>query len=534
MNKKNSVILIIFIILVSIGWKSFLLAQNAFSFNSDEAIVALMARHILQGNFPLFFYGQSYMGSLDAFLVAAVFTLVGQKVLAIRILQTTLYVFVLLTSWMILALMKATKRQIITSLLLLSIPTVNVTLYTTVSLGGYNEALIIGNCILILTLLFVKDEHETIKYHKKNLILAGIGFFAGFGLWVNGLTLVYSFSSFFYIIWYLYQRRREFEPAKLLRNFSYLITGTLFGSIPWLVFAFGGGFSSLMAELFGSAIAINQTSYFQQVGQHFLSFILFGISVILGLRPPFSVEWLLLPMIPFVLFGWGCLIVGMVKAAKEKSRNGIWLQIGYATVLLLAFILTPFGGDPSGRYFIPVYQALAMLAGIGLSHLGINKYFKTLLIVGLVLFNFFGTIQCIGKGKPGITTQFYEPTQIDHTYDDELIAFLLDNGEIYGYTNYWVSYPIAFLSQEQIVFIPKLPYHPDLKYTERDDRYTPYQEKVKLSNKVAYITTNNLNLDKFLRNQFTHLEIEWEEEKIGDYQVFYDLSKLILPEKIGL
>jgi hypothetical protein len=35
-------------------------------FNSDEAIVGLMARHMLQGERPLFFYGQAYLGSLDA------------------------------------------------------------------------------------------------------------------------------------------------------------------------------------------------------------------------------------------------------------------------------------------------------------------------------------------------------------------------------------------------------------------------------------------------------------------------------------
>jgi hypothetical protein len=34
--------------------------------NSDEAVVGLMARHILDGKRPVFYYGQAYMGSLDA------------------------------------------------------------------------------------------------------------------------------------------------------------------------------------------------------------------------------------------------------------------------------------------------------------------------------------------------------------------------------------------------------------------------------------------------------------------------------------
>ena len=60
-------------------------------FNADEAVVGLMARHILQGERPIFFYGQAYMGSLDAFLIALGFSLFGEQVWVIRMIQTLLY-----------------------------------------------------------------------------------------------------------------------------------------------------------------------------------------------------------------------------------------------------------------------------------------------------------------------------------------------------------------------------------------------------------------------------------------------------------
>nr|HMN61443.1 hypothetical protein [Anaerolinea sp.] len=66
---------LIVILMVSAAWKIILLALDVVPLNSDEAIVGLMARHILLGERPIFFYGQSYMGSLDAFLVAAGFRL---------------------------------------------------------------------------------------------------------------------------------------------------------------------------------------------------------------------------------------------------------------------------------------------------------------------------------------------------------------------------------------------------------------------------------------------------------------------------
>jgi hypothetical protein len=69
--------------------------------------------------------------------------------------------------------------------LLLAIPTVNVTLYTTVSLGGYGEAILLGNLIL-LTTIWLSRRLTTVW----GFVLWGA--LVGFALWVFGLTLVYS------------------------------------------------------------------------------------------------------------------------------------------------------------------------------------------------------------------------------------------------------------------------------------------------------------------------------------------------------
>ncbi len=63
--------------------------------------MALMARHILQGEHPIFFYGQAYMGSLDAYLVAAGFALLGQQVWVIRLVQVLLYLGTLFTTFLL-------------------------------------------------------------------------------------------------------------------------------------------------------------------------------------------------------------------------------------------------------------------------------------------------------------------------------------------------------------------------------------------------------------------------------------------------
>src|SRR3972149_142944 len=87
--------------LVAVGLKLSLLAAGSVPFNADEAVVALMARHILQGERPVFFYGQAYMGSLDAYLVAGGFWLFGEKVWVLRGVQGVLYLGTILsTAWL--------------------------------------------------------------------------------------------------------------------------------------------------------------------------------------------------------------------------------------------------------------------------------------------------------------------------------------------------------------------------------------------------------------------------------------------------
>jgi hypothetical protein len=164
-----------------------------------------------------------------------------------------------------------------------------------------------------------------------------------------------------------------------------------------------------------------------------------------------------------------------------------------------------------------------------------NVLWRQLVLILLVIgFQVGGTLQSWCQYPPGLTTQFDRSGRVDHRSRDELIRFLLGKGINRGYTNYWVAYPLAFLSDEELIYIPRIPYHQDFRYTERDDRYPPYREIVQRSDQVAYITTNHPELNQFLRDGFEAMDISWKEKQIGNYFVFYDLSAVIRPRDIGL
>jgi hypothetical protein len=49
------------------------------------AIVGLMGRHILQGEFPVFFWGQPFAGTLESFLAAVLFFVFGSSRLTLAL-----------------------------------------------------------------------------------------------------------------------------------------------------------------------------------------------------------------------------------------------------------------------------------------------------------------------------------------------------------------------------------------------------------------------------------------------------------------
>lgn len=536
------------IVLLGISLKIGLLLMDVFPFNADEAIVGLMARHILIGERPIFFYGQAYMGSLDAFLVAGVFKVFGPSVWGIRLVQVILYLFTILTTYWLGKRIFNSHRAGLISALLLAIPPVNVMLYSTVSLGGYGEALLIGNLILLTTCsLYENFEPASTNQHyfngskgedgigKASGVLAGYsvenkiikvllwllwGFLCGLGLWANGLTLVYSIPAG---IWLIYQVFRRIKIQQVVPILILLLAGLIIGSLPWWIFAFQNGFSELFQELLGEAVAVETEPFLLRSINHILYFILLGLPAAIGLRPPWDVVWLGLPLIPFVLLLWGRIIWDWFRISNPSSLRRI--IEGIFLTFLAGFVFTSFGVDPSGRYFLPIWFALSLMAGGVVDEWGRKKAIGLALIGVILLFNLWGNLQCALSNPPGLTTQFYPSARVDMRAMPELIQFLREKGAIRGYSNYWVAYPLAFLTNEEIIFSPRFPYHPDLRYTERDDRYPVYTKLVEESDQVALITTLNPALDEKLRRLLNEKNVRWNEKQIGDFVVYYELSE---------
>ena len=507
------------IALLGLALKLALLGAHAFPFNSDEAVVALMARHTLAGQWTAFFYGQAYMGSLDATLVALGFALLGEAVWVIRLVQALLYFATIMTTaalgWSIFR-----SRYIAwIAAALLAVPAVNTTLYTTVSLGGYGEALLLGNLLMLLAL--------RVWRHRKGWALWG--FLAGLGFWAFGLTIIYVLPTGAMVLRQLWQSWSRVVATLGL---------ALIGASPWIIEGARTGYRPFFNELLGEAISGASAGGLASIGQHLVNLLLFGPTVIFGLRPPWSADLIARPLAPVALVFWMAVaIFGITRLrVHDKARPGRWMLAGVVALLLGGFVFTPFGADPSGRYFLPLAIPLSLWAGeifnvLLIPRLGRWAYAA---LASVLLFNLWGTFQTAAENPPGITTQFDAVAQVDHAMLPELIDFLETEGERAGYSNYWVTYPLAFLSGERLIYTPRLPYHRDFRYTDRDDRYAPYGRVVSESPSTAFITTQFPALDARIREGLDERGIAFEQTSIGPYMVFHGLSEAVTPEALGV
>jgi len=535
---------LVVVLIGAMALKGAILALDALPFNADEAVVALMARHIVQGERPWFFYGQAYMGSLDAYLIAGAFRILGERVLTVRLVQMALFAAVLVTGYGAALRVTGDRSTALVVVLLLAFPPVLLTLYTTVTLGGYGEALLAGNLLIWWGYRLGRPETglgaaagwghrlgmEDVR--RWGWWLAW-GLVAGLGFWAFGLVLVYLVPV---ALWLVGRLR-----ARAWRGYLLAAAGFVVGSLPWWV----GNLGRLgvgVAELAGVAVRSTATagSFWSNVGARVFNFVVLGLPALFGLRFPWSVQgpplWLAVPALALYL---GALLYSLRRPSPPpssflSSTSARLLLWGVWGTLFLGFVLTPFGGDPSGRYFLPLYLPLFVFTAGALVALRERIGRWAWVLLGLVLaFNLAGTAQAALANPPGITTQFEAITQVDHRYDGALMDFLQSHGGTRGYANYWVAYPIAFLSGEEIALVPRLPYKADLRYTPRDDRYALYQAWVETSSSAVYVTTNHPKLDGTLREQFAALGVRFREAQIGSYHVFYDFSRKVTPDELS-
>ncbi|MFV2111041.1 hypothetical protein ACFHW0_01715 [Micromonospora sp. LOL_025] len=231
-------VLAVLAVVAGTGYRLGLLLHDAPPTNSDEATMGLAALHIAQGReFPVWFYGQAYMGTLEAYLAAPVFALVGPSTLGLRLPTLALYAVFVVLAWRLTLRLTGDHWFALLVVALLALGSDRVVKNQLIAGGGYPEMNAAGVALAVLAYDLAAGRPG-----RRLPRWAAWGFLAGLMVWVDPLVLPYVAATGAVLLAY---GRRELRG----RAGALLGAAALVGAGPLLAHSLAAGRDPIAAVL---------------------------------------------------------------------------------------------------------------------------------------------------------------------------------------------------------------------------------------------------------------------------------------------
>lgn len=443
--KQDRAFIILTILIGLLIRLDFLIAGN-FVIDADEAIVGLMARHIVEGQpIPVFYYGQHYMGSFEPLLTSVVFALSGPSLVGLKAVPLIFSLLLIVLVYQ-LGFELNGKHAARFGALIAALPPATLVVWSTKARGGFIELVCIGALALLLTVRTLKKDEPA------PLMIGCIGLVLGFGWWVNNQIIFFMLpiGAAFLL---RFMTAQYGMLRNVLRTGSALLVGScafIVGGLPYWLYNVRNDFVSF--EMFGRS---SGADFFGQVSGLFTE----ALPIILGARR----FWQIRDVFPGAsICIWLLSVLGLLAAiyfrrvelrsGGDRLFAGVELLLLFIVATLAVFAISSFGYlSQAPRYLLPLYAAILPLMGFVLSRLyEKSKRIALVLccaVIGLHLASCYYGSRAL-PGEPFV----YKGQRVskDHT---GLIRWLDQRQIRWVKTNYWIGYRLAFESDERIKFL---------------------------------------------------------------------------------
>jgi hypothetical protein len=227
--------LIVFMVLLRLGFS--LLGWPGT--DSEEGTMGLMALHIARGqDWPIFYYGQHYMGAGEAYIGALMFHLFGVSLLSLRLAMLVFVVIFALAIYQLAALLYG-KWVALLTLAIVSLAPRYILTPEMRAVGGAVETLAFGSLAVLLAswLVLSYDAAPTSgrsvarSVARKRLVgYFAWGLVAGLSLWSHWLVVPYLGVSALLLLLFCW-REWQSGPALL-----FLVLGFCLGGLPLIIY----------------------------------------------------------------------------------------------------------------------------------------------------------------------------------------------------------------------------------------------------------------------------------------------------------
>ena len=494
------------LLLVGLGVRLAVIASPLGEIDGDEAVVGLMARHIaFVGERPVFYWGQPYLGSLEAFSAAPFFRLFDSSTLLLKLVPTAYSLGFLALSALLARELFGSGAGLATAAYL-AMPPAMWAVWSTKARGGYAEVLFLGEAVLLVTLVLARSSARRVA------LLWGV--LAGLAFWTHLLAIVYLASA---VLFLALARRRQWPVQQV----AVAAVGVVVGMAPLIIENVTDGFLTVGALLQPPDLPIDPPA-------QFVRFFRVGIPVLLGLGQPttsqamFDQDWPLRPAgHAWVALVAVLLLAGVVLLYTPTVRRlvacGADRVSGPALLVFLAVIVPPvvavtrfgfFVSEP--RYALPLYATLPLLAGVlwRMRRPALRWGF----LIAALAFNIWSLVTTDPRlWRPEETPDSTAPTRA------EVVRYLVAQDRHQMYTDYWIGYPIMFETRETV-----------LAYVISGgfNRYLPPADNVQRTPNPAWVFEPGMDTETAFLDQLARSGGQAHVETVSVYHVYTDVQPL--------
>ena len=469
------------VLALGLGLRVAVLATPMGMLDSDEAVVGLMGRHILQGEFPVFFWGQFYGGSQEAMLAASGFALLGSSTLVLKLVPLLLDAVATALVWR-LGLRTVGPRRAMAAAALFWIWPATFVWWSTKERGFYWICMVAGLAMLLFAMRLAERPDR-----RREWIWLGLS--AGVGWWASPQVGFFLLPACLFLV---------IRAPRALRWAPLGVAAALVGAAPWLVFNLTHSWASFDVPPY-----LRRGSYLEHLGIFFSR----GLPMALGLRVPYTEAWVM-PVVAEAIYA---AVVVALLVAVGRRRRGLGLVLLVVAAFPFLHALSP--GSQSvgeGRYYLYLAPALALVlvsvvtsrpvaAGLVGAWLSVTSFGLVALVTASV------------QRAPDV------PIPASMT---SLISTLHDHQARYVLADYWIAYRLSFESGEKVIAT-----------STTTMRYQPYDSVVRASARPAWVFVEGSRTEIHFRRALIRLKVRYERVRRGGF-VLYFPARRILPREL--
>jgi hypothetical protein len=541
--KYSGTKLVIFLCVIAILFRValFIFAVKVMPPSSDEALPALMAFHILKGEFPVVYWGQTYMGTQESYITAALIPFLGFNVVTIRLYPFFISLIFCWATYLLTRKLYGESAGIF-ALAMLAIPVPYLAMCgAMIPPDNYLAVTTLGSIAFLplADMVFAGSSRSTSLLPlsgseggwkttlRQNLIKLWqdgnerpwwkyvlIGFILGYTFWLHILVISYIAVALLFL----------FLSDKLVFLRWKFWAGVLAfcaGSLPFLWYNITHDFATFSD--------VGRTVDWQRSWELFQELFIITTHFLIGMKVMFygdSTHFASLPTwlsILVAVIAIGMLLLVILTRLKSllrlailslKGSDGTALLLALLAAIAFMFCRSTRSAWHNVRYIMPMMSALPILLAGGLAQ--VQKWSRAAAVAILLVI-----IASQAWGDFLLVRAWNNPKFVAEDLElpdtKPVFAFLKEHGIYHAYAHYWLSYRMTFESHER--FICSEPFNE--RFPGRDVKFI---DQVRSASNVAYINHATLRLPEDFETNLKAIGGEYRKVESYPFTGYYDFK----------